>query len=178
MELDRPIARRTFLRWGSLSVGLLALSQLRTGAALAEAVAAAGGLRVMTPADARVMGAIAERMVFSGAAEMPRFSQTAGLQAIDRALEFAPEEARTQLPWALWLLEYSPLVAVRRAARFTSLAPADQDTCLTAWAESRVSVCQLAFEAFKNLSMLGYYSQDATWKGIHYTGPWVPRPRK
>jgi hypothetical protein len=67
---------------------------------------------------------------------------------------------------------------VTRLSTFTGLDAAAQDDYIRAWSESRFAVLRTGFQAFKNLSYLGYYSQDATWKGIHYDGPWAPKPRR
>jgi hypothetical protein len=58
------------------------------------------------------------------------------------------------------------------------MSPEERDEYLQQWAMSAVEVRRLAFRALKNLSMLGYYAQDATWKSLHYDGPWAPRARR
>lgn len=176
MRVDAPIERRTFLRWTGMGAGLVALSRIRP-AAVALA-AEEGSLRVLGPDEARIMGAIAERMVFAGDPDMPRFGDTQGLATIDTALLQCPENVRTQLSWALTIFEYGPPVLAFRLSTFTGLDAAAQDAYLLAWSESRFGALRLGFQAFKNLSYLGYYSQDATWTGIHYDGPWAPRPRR
>jgi hypothetical protein len=176
--MDAPIARRAFLRLAGTSAGLVALSRLRLVVPAAGAIEEGAALRVLGPSDARILGAVAERIVFTGDPEMPRFADTAGLATIDVALLHVPETVRTQLYWALRIFEYGPPAFTWRLSRFTALDAAAQDDYLRAWSESRFVTCRLAFQALKNLSFLGYYSQDATWKGIHYDGPWAPRPRR
>ena len=175
MLLDSPLSRRGFLR---MSGGLLALSRLRALPAAAQAVTPAAGaaLRVLSPRDARILSAIAERMTFTGDPDMPRFGDTPALRSIDTALLQLPPEVPQQLSYALLLFEYAPPLFLGRASTYTGLAPQWQDLYLDGWAGSRFHTCRLAFQAFKNLSMLGYYSQDATWPAIHYTGPWAPKP--
>jgi hypothetical protein len=109
---------------------------------------------------------------------MPRFADTDGLRTVDRAVLQLPTEIRAQLSWALWLIEYGPPLLIGQPARYSRLAPAWQDIYLDGWAQSRFQTRRLVFQAVKNLSMLGYYAQDATWPGIHYGGPWAPRPRR
>ena len=157
---------------------MLALSQLRAPAAANAATAIPTGLRVLSPNDARVLTAIADRIAYTGDASMPRFRDTAGLQVIDGALLQLPAETVQQLHYALLLFEYGPPIFDFRFSTFTSLSDAAKDTSLAGWERSRFMIRQLAFRALKNLSMLGYYSQDATWSAIHYSGPWVPRPRR
>ena len=109
---------------------------------------------------------------------MPRFADTAGLKTIDTALLQLPPDVPEQLSYALLLVEYGPPIFVGKPTTFTGMTTQWQDAYLQGWADSRFHIRRIAFQAFKNLSMLGYYSQDATWKGISYDGPWVPRPRR
>jgi hypothetical protein len=170
--------RRDFLRLSGFSVGLLALSQLRFAPSAFAAAAPETGLRVLSAGDARTLAAVAARITFTGDAAMPRFGDTDGLRTIDTALLQLPPEVPEQLSWALWLVEYGPPVFIGQPARYTGLDPAWQDIYLNDWADSRFQTRRLVFQAVKNLSMLGYYAQDASWPGIHYGGPWVPRPRR
>jgi hypothetical protein len=173
------IGRRTFLRAMGMSAGLMTLSKLGPGVfATARAEVSVPELRVLTAADAGTLSAIADRMVFTGDPEMPRFADTGGLRIIDAVLLYVQGDVRQQLHWALLLFEYAPPLFAGRLSTFTGLDAAAQDAYIAGWAESRFTLRRVAFQALKNLSYLGYYSDDATWKGIRYDGPWVPRPRK
>jgi hypothetical protein len=156
---------------------MLALSRVRAAPAV-DPAAAPTGLRALSAGDALILAAIAERMTFTGDPAMPRFADTDGLRTVDRAVLQLPTEIRAQLSWALWLIEYGPPLLIGQPARYSRLAPAWQDIYLDGWAQSRFQTRRLVFQAVKNLSMLGYYAQDATWPGIHYGGPWAPRPRR
>lgn len=174
--MDVRVNRRAFLGLAGFSAGMLALARLRAVPA-AFAAPAGDGLRVLSPDDARILTAIAERMTWTGDAAMPRFSATDGLRTIDTALLQAPPDVASQLSWALWLFEYAPPVLIGKPSRYTRLAPEWQDVYLADWADSGLQTRRMIFQALKNLSMLGYYTQDATWSGIHYGGPLAPRPR-
>jgi len=180
VRLDHSVGRRTFLKFSGFGAAMVALSRLQLPAALAVTAGQEQGatLHALRPDDARVLGAIADRMVFTGDPAMPRFGDTAGLAAIDTALLQLPPATAGQLHWALVLFEYGPPIFAARFSTFTGLSDDAKDDYLTGWEQSRFEVRRTAFRALKNLSMLGYYAQDATWKGIHYTGPWVPRPRR
>lgn len=175
MRLDPPLSRRGFL---GMSAALLALSRLRM---TAPALAAAPGdttLRVLSPRDARIMTVLADRMTYTGDPSMPRFADTAAIQTIDTALLQLPPDVPQQLSYALLLFEYGPPLFLGKPSTFSGLPTNWQDAYLEGWASSRFHTRRIAFQAFKNLAMLGYYSQDATWPGIHYQGPWVPKPRR
>jgi hypothetical protein len=176
MPRDVRLSRRTLLRAGAMSTALLALSRVRPAPAAAEAVP--GALRVLGPRDARIFTALAERMTDTGDPAMPRFADTAALATVDTALRQLPPDIPRQLSWALVLFEYGPPLFIGKAASFTALTPEWQDVYLSDWADSRFATRRIAFQAFKNLAMLGYYAQDATWPAIHYQGPWVARPRR
>ena len=109
---------------------------------------------------------------------MPRFRDTEGLLVVDRALRQLPPEVPAQLSWVLLAFEYGPPLFAGTVSTYSGLSAEQQDAYIDSWAESRYRTGRIAFQAFKNLSMLGYYSQDATWGAIHYSGPWVPRPRR
>jgi hypothetical protein len=134
--------------------------------------------RVLTPRDAAILGAVAARITYTGDAEMPEFAETPAIFTVDRALLYLDEGQRSQLGMALKLFEYGPMLFDWRLSRFTALGPEEQDVHIAGWRDSRFATRRLAFRAVKNLSFLGYYSQDATWKGIHYLGPVMPRPRR
>jgi len=171
------LSRRAFLRSTAVNAGLVTLTRLHLAPVLAQ-VPAGGGLRVLTAPQAEILTAVVERMVFSGDPRMPAVHDTGAVRTIDQALLQLDPAVRSQLGWLLRLVQWGPLLFQLRFQTFTSLTPDERDAYLRGWAESRFATRRLAFRALKNLSMLGYYSQDATWKGIHYDGPWVPRPRR
>ena len=172
-----PLSRRSFLRYTAVTAGLLAVSRLRVAPALA-APATASRLRVLTPHQDAVLTAIVERMVFTGADNMPAVRDTRAVETIDQAMLQLDPAVQSQVGWLLTLFQWGPPLFQLKLKTFTSLTPDERDDYLRDWATSRSDTRRLAFRALKNLSMLGYYSQDATWKGIHYDGPLAPRPRR
>ena len=179
--LDSPLTRRTLLRGGGMSAALLALSRLRALPVAAQPAAAPAGaaLRVLSPRDAQILSAIGARMTFTGDPSMPRFADTAALSTIDTALLQLPPGEAQQLSWALLLFEYGPPLFLGRPSSFSGLTAQWQDAYLAGWADSRFHIRRIAFQAFKNLTMLGYYSQDATWPGDSLRRPvGAKRPRR
>ncbi len=177
-RLVEALSRRSFLRYTALSAGLLTVSRLRAAPALAVTAANADGLRVLTPHQAEVMTAVVERMVFTGADHMPAVRDTGAIATIDQVLLQVDPAVQSQVGWLLILFEWGPPLFQFKLKRFTGMTLEERDEYLNGWSTSRSDTRRLAFRALKNLSMLGYYSQDATWKGIHYDGPWVPRPAR
>ncbi len=169
------VSRRSFLQLGA---GLLALSRLRPVQAAATASASPSALHVLGPEDVVILTAVAARMVDSGDAGFPKVSDTDTIATIDRTLLYVEPALQTQVKVLLKLVEYSPLLLLGRFSTFTQLDAAAQDEVLRAWARSRYETGRLGFRALKNLSMLGYYSQDSVWPFIHYRGPWLRRPRR
>jgi hypothetical protein len=176
MRVDARVTRRGFLQ---MSAALLAVSRLRAAPAAALAAPTAGAaLRVLSPGDARIFTPLADRLTFAGDPSMPRFADTAALSTVDTALLQLPPDVARQLSWALLVFEYGPPLFLGKPSTFTGLSPEWQDLYIEGWAQSRFHTRRIAFQAFKNLAMLGYYSQDATWPAIHYGGPWAPKPRR
>ena len=165
------MGRRGFLRLAGFTASMATLSTLR----LAAPPRAAATSLLLTESDGRILSAIGERMTFTGDPDMPRFGETDALASIDRALHYVDRGVVDQLHWGLLLFEYAPPVFARRLSFYTGLEPEAQDDYLRGWESSDLAFRRMAFQAFKNLCFLGYYSQDATWAGIHYDGPWVPR---
>lgn len=181
MDTGKPfgmLSRRSFLRYTAVTTGLLAMSRLRLAPALAGQSAPPTGLHVLTPRQADVLTAIVERITFTGSDTMPAARNTQAIVTIDQALLQLDPAVQSQVGWLLTMFQWGPPLFQLKLRTFTALTPEAQDSYLQDWATSRSSTRRLAFRALKNLSMLGYYSQDATWKGIHYDGPWLPRPRR
>jgi hypothetical protein len=171
------LSRRAVLRYSAIGTGLLALARLRPAPVRASTAAPAGALSVLTARDAGIMTAIGARLVFSGNSGMPTFGETHAIETIDQSIVQLEPRIQGQLRWLLRAVEYGPPLLQCELTTFTAMPPAAQDVYLEGWAtggEAR----RLAFRALKNLAMLGYYAQDDTWKGIHYGGPWAPRPRR
>jgi len=167
--------RRDFLRTSAFSVGLAGMIRLRAPAY--ASVQTGGALQVLAADEADLLAAIVERMVFNGEPEMPAVRETSAVAVIDQALLQADEVIRDQVGWLLWLFDWGPAAFDLQFARFRSLGDDAKDAYIRGWAESRFELRRMGFQALKNLSMLGYYAQDATWKGIHYDGPWTKKPR-
>jgi hypothetical protein len=176
LESMTAMSRRRFLRYAALTAGLATVSRLRAPR-IATAGAAAVEIAVLEPGEVTVLSAIVERMVASGDPAMPSVAETKAIATIDAALRTLDPSVVSQLRWLLTLFEYGPPALSFRFATFTRLSPDAQDEYIRGWATSRFEIRRLAFRALKNLSMLGYYAQDATWSGIHYDGPWVPTRR-
>lgn len=171
----RPaLTRRSFLRYAAFTTGLATLTRLRAMPAAADTAEAE--LRIFSARQADVLNAVIERMVDSGDSSMPAVQQTRAIEIIDWTLTHVDEAVQTQLQWLLTLFQFGPPIFDGRLSTFTSLSPEDKDDYIRGWANSRFETRRLAFRALKNLSMLGYYADDSTWRGIHYDGPWAPRP--
>ena len=170
------MTRRSFLRYCAITSGLMALGNLRLAPGPREALAGAVyQWRVLGEKEAAVLAAVMERMMRGDDPELPPVRQTKAVETADWALAYAAEEQQVQFRWLLRLFQWSPPLMIRHFAPFTALAAADQDRCLQAWEQSSIGWLHLGFRALKNVSALGYYSQDATWPVIGYRGPWVPR---
>lgn len=174
-SMDRVslLSRRSFLRYATITGGLATLVRLR---AIPAAAAPAPALRVLSARHAEVLAAVVERMVDSGDPSMPAVRETRAIEIIDWTLAQVDDSVQAQLRWLLLLFQYGPPILAGRLSTFTSMSAEEKDEYIRGWARSRFATRRLAFRALKNLSMLGYYADDSTWRGIHYDGPWLPRP--
>jgi hypothetical protein len=165
-------SRRGFLGLAGASASLAALSRLRPTAASAAPSGAAPDEAPFFDARATgILTAIVERMVDTGEPGAPPVRSTRTIETIDRLCGGLDPALTDPLPLALQLVEWGPYVFDWKLARFTALAPADQDASLEGWRTSRFATRRLAFYALRNLALFGYWSQDATWPLIGYGGP-------
>jgi hypothetical protein len=72
-------------------------------------------------------------------------------------------------------VEWGPYLFELRFGRFTTLDDLAKDASLLGWMTSSIGLRRLGFQALKNLSMLGWYSQEASWPAIGYAGPLLAR---
>jgi len=163
--------RRGFLRLAGGSAALAALANVRT----LPAAAAAGSARFFAPTEREILTQVVERMVDTGEPAAPAVRATGAIDAIDALCVSLDPGATAPLPALLRLVDWSPLLFDGRPARFTALGADDQDAVLAGWMGSRFAWRRTAFLALRNLALLGYWSQDATWPLIGYQGPLIGR---
>jgi hypothetical protein len=161
------LTRRGFLR-GGLGVSLAALAQLRCLPALEGDPG-----RFFSASETEILTQIVERMVYTGEPGAPAVRETRAIPALDALAAQLDPAISGQLPLALQLFEWGPLLFDFTPTRFTRMSDAAKDASLEAWMTSRLGVRRLGFSALRNLAFLGYYSQDETWRLIGYAGPLV-----
>jgi hypothetical protein len=165
------ISRRGFLALSGSGAALAALGRLPALPAMAAADAPA----FFSPDESDILAAVVERMVDTGLPEVPRVRDTGAVATIDRLCS-ALDPALTQpLSMLMRAVDWGPYLFDWRFARFRELDDAGKDASLRGWMTSSLAVRRLAFQALKNLSMLGWYSQDASWASIGYQGPLIAR---
>jgi hypothetical protein len=164
------LSRRGFLALAGSGAALGALARLPAAAARAAA-APAEAAPFFAPAEIEILTRVVERMVDSGAEGAPRVRDTRAVQTIDRlCLALDPELSRP-LPALLRAVEWGPYLFDWTFARFSELDAAAQDASLRGWMTSRFALRRQGFQALKNLSFLGWYSQEESWRAIGYAGP-------
>jgi hypothetical protein len=166
--------RRGFLRLAGGTAALAGLAQLRALPAGAAQVVA-GEARFFAPREREVLTVIVERMVDTGEPGAPAVRDTGTIDTIDRLCRTLDPALTAPLPALVRLVEWGPLLFDARLARFSSLDHDARDAHLRGWMTSRIGLRRLGFLALRNLSLLGYWSQDATWPLIGYQGPLIGR---
>ena len=165
--------RRGFLKLSG-SAGLATLAGLP--ALPAGAADAPPGEAFFSEGEREILVAIVERMVDTGEPDAPAVRDTRALEVIDASCAALPPDVTELLPVALRLFEWWPFLFEPRFRRFSELEPEARDASLRGWMESRFATRRLAFYALRNLSLLGYWSQDETWPLIGYRGPLLAGP--
>ena len=174
--------RRTFLKLGAFGPAMLALQQLPAraawlpGAPAAAGVSEPGAEHVLDEEDSELLMTIVERMVDTGEPGAPAPREIGTLATLDAVLASMDTSLVDELRLALRLVDYWPLIFEFRFCRFRSLSAEAQDRSLEGWRSSRIETRRRVFYALRNLSLLGYWSQDETWPLIGYPGPWIRRP--
>ena len=164
-----PITRRGFLRLAGATASFTALSQLRTVSA--AAIGAQSATAFFSPAQLEILTQIAERMVDNDQPGAPRVRDTDTVATIDALCGSLDPSITQPLPALLHVVDYAPFVFDLTFKRFTRMTPEEQDASLEGWMRSRYALRRMAFLALRNLSFLGYYSQEETWPLIGYAGP-------
>jgi hypothetical protein len=179
MPPNQPAAfatsRRGFLRLAGAAASFSALSQLR--AVPAAAIQAPRGARFFSPSEQEILTQVVERMIDSDQPGAPRVRDTDTVATIDALCGSLDPSITQPLPLLLHAVDYAPFVFDLTFQRFTRMTPSEQDASLEAWMRSRLALRRQAFMALRNLSFLGYYSQEETWPLIGYAGPLLrPKP--
>jgi hypothetical protein len=164
------LSRRAFLRGAGLAASLAAVGRIRALPAAAAELAALGP-RFFSDHETEILTQIVERMVDTGDPAAPAVRDTRAVATIDGLVAGLDPAVSGQLPLALRLFEWGPLVFDFTFSRYTRMTPAEQDASLEAWMTSRLQIRRLAFAGLRNLALLGYWSQDETWPLIGYAGP-------
>ncbi len=170
----KALSRRSFLALAGSGGALAALGRVRAAAAGGAALTP-GAPAFFSPDEADILAHVVERMVESGLPDAPRVRETDAVAAIDRLCRGLDPELTRPLPALLRAVEWGPFVFDWTFARFRSLDAGAQEASLRGWMTSRLALRRLGFQALKNLSFLGWYSQPASWLAIGYAGPLLER---
>ena len=134
-------------------------------------------LRAFSPREARILEAVAARMVETGEAHPPQVPLEDILASMDGYVAGLPPHMQDNLRWALRAFQWGPLVFTRKPRRFTGLSTEDRDTYIRSWAESRFGTRRRVFRALRDLAYLGYYSQPPAQESIGHRPDEVPVQR-
>jgi hypothetical protein len=160
--------RRGFLRLAGATAAFASLAQLR---ALPAAAEPALGERFFGPRETEILTRIAERVCDTGDPAAPSVRETGTIASIDAFCRALDPELTAQLPLALRLFEWGPLLFDWTFTPFTRMSDSQRDASLRAWMTSRLALRRQAFLAVRNLCLLGFYSQPEAWRLIGYKGP-------
>jgi hypothetical protein len=173
------LSRRGFLALAGSGAALAALGRLPAsagaGAAAAAAPGAAPALAFFSPTEAEILTQVVERMVDSGLPEAPTVRASGAIACIDRLCGVLDPELVRPLPLLLRAVEWGPYLFELQFERFTAQDDTGKDASLRGWMTSGLALRRLGFQALRNLSLLGWYSQEESWRAIGYAGPLLAR---
>lgn len=168
-------SRRGFLRLLGSTAALGALARIPAAPPAARAAAGAGaggaGVAFFQPDELEILTRVVERMVDTGEPGALRVADTGAVRTIDALCASLDPALTGPLPLLLRLVEWGPVLFDFTFTRFTRMSDAERDASLRAWMTSRLRLRRLGFRALRNLSMLGWYSQDESWPAVGYAGP-------
>jgi hypothetical protein len=95
---------------------------------------------------------------------------------VDAYMAGMVEPTRTDLLRLLGYVEHLAPAGAGFVARFTRLAPLDQDRVLASVEASSQELLRAGFLGLKSLVFMGYYRDPRTWSILRYDGPLVGRP--
>jgi hypothetical protein len=165
--------RRRFLALSGAGAALAALGRLP--AAAAASAPAAPRAAFFADAERGVLAAVCARVVDTGEPGAPTARDAGAVERIEALCAALDPALSGPLPLLLRAVEWAPFLFDGRFARFTRLAPEEQDASLRGWMTSRFTLRRLGFEALRNLAFLGYYASEKTWPWIGYAGPLLGR---
>ncbi|HEY6104886.1 MAG TPA: gluconate 2-dehydrogenase subunit 3 family protein [Anaeromyxobacteraceae bacterium] len=170
--------RRDFLKKGLVGGLLLAagggvfLATRRTRAA-----AGLGPLQVLTPEEATVVLAVANRLVPERVG-FPRPIEVGVPRKVDAVVAGLHTGTQKEIRRLLNLFEgaVAGFLFEGQLRTFTACSPWEQDDRLRGWAHSRVTLRRSGFRALKKLVTAAYYASPETWPAIGYPGPPLSPP--
>jgi hypothetical protein len=170
--------RRDFLKKGLVGGLLLALGG---GVFLAtrrtRVVTGLGPLQVLSPEEATVVLAVANRLVPERVG-FPRPLEAGVPRKVDAAVAGLHPAAQKEVHRLLNLFEgaLAGFVFEGQLRPFTSCSPWEQEDRLRGWAHSRVTLRRSGFRVLKKLVYAAYYASPEAWHAIGYPGPPLAPP--
>ncbi len=165
--------RRGFLKKGLVGGVLLAVGGAGWLATRRTRPAMGGGpFQVLTPEEATVVLAVADRLV-PPRAGFPRPLEVAVPRKVDGILGMAHPASQKEVKQLLRLFEnaLAGLVFEGQLRTFTSSSQEHQDARLASWAHSRIALRRTGYRALKRLVYAAYYASPETYAAVGYRGP-------
>jgi hypothetical protein len=142
--------------WGSVGLG--------------PARPAQAGLRFLTAEEARLLRALARRLVGHDDVE-----ELGVVERVDHELALGPANLRRRFRNLLSILasRWAALLTGVGWDPFVELAAEQQDRFLRSWMRSRIAAQRSGFTALKRIILTAYYTHPKSWPAIGYRGPWL-----
>lgn len=116
--------------------------------------------------ECEVVRALAEAMCVTDGEDMVAPDLDALVGDVEARAMALPRSRATRLRDLLLVLEYEPLAAGTRRARFTELTPTERAERLHAWQTSAIAGRRAGYVALHRLVMLAWWSRSDNWAVI------------
>ena len=162
------MTRRSFVG-GALAA--LVLGRAAWGASrLGRPAAPASELRFLTSEEARLLRALARRLV-----GRQNIEAAGVIERVDQELALSSSSLQGRFRALLSVLgsRWAALLTAVSWRPFVELTPEQQDRFLRSWMRSRIGDQRAGFTALKRIVLMAYYSHPQSWEAIGYRGPWL-----
>jgi hypothetical protein len=146
-------------------------SRGRSAAPSLSAPRASSDLKVFNAKEYAIINAAAE--VYVGADPAAEGIDTA--RFFDGLADTFAPWIQDQLKQALAVFEHGPLLFAFSLKRFTQMDPEARQSYVEGWGSSSLGFRKTVNTAMRNLCLGAFYLNPASWKSIHYAGPWLGR---
>lgn len=172
-KLPGELSRRSLLKTGLIGFAFVSVGSAALLLQGAKPRAAGAALRVLSPAEAGVLSALARRLCPAAGAGAPGADGLDLTGMMDQAIEPLDDDAKQQLKLGLMLFDnaFTGALFGERVRPFSQLDGQAQDAVIRNWQTSSVAFRRTLMRGLSSLVMSIYWGDPRSWSRIGYAGP-------